>query len=277
MRRIALASLTIVVLNFGSLASAQSAADEDVHRRERLKFLDDRAAEFTLTAGRENARQLARSQAPILRWSNPVREFVNDGLTFLWLSGKRPEAVVTVWVRSPEGDLSAGELLHEFVTVSEKPLLLRRGERVLWSPEPGAAVNRPLPDAAAPQPTPARRLIQMRDLARRFHALTYKMESPHELRLLPQPLYRYQDDESDTLDGALFAFAEGNDAEALLLLEAAGDGSAWRYTLARMTSYRVVVRLDGRDVFDVNPYWKGPRSPNDPYVEAFDGPFALGE
>ena len=70
-------------------------------------------------------------------------------------------------------------------------------------------------------------------------------------------------------------------AEALLLLEATaseeGKRHAWRYTLARMTSYRVVVQLDNHEVFAVTPYWKGPRSPSDPYVEASDGPFALEE
>ena len=39
----------------------------------------------------------------------------------------------------------------------------------------------------------------------------------HELRLMPQPLYRYDaDDEGGTFDGALFAFAQGTDPEILL-------------------------------------------------------------
>jgi hypothetical protein len=278
MSRVYVAALAILQA-VSSSAMAQAPAAEDALRRQGFELLDSRAAEFQMRLDEEAAPPLARSKAPILRWSNPVREFVNDGLTFLWLEGERPAAVVTVWRRSSQADLRQGELLHEFVTLSASPLILRRHERILWSPQAAAVANDPLSSEFAPGETRARRLSQMRDLARRFQATSYKMESPHELRLMPQPLYRYENSGSGIVDGALFAFAEGNDAEALLLLEALREadrgGNRWRYTLARMTSYRVVVRLDDREVFSVNPYWKGPRSPKDPYVEAFDGPFSL--
>jgi hypothetical protein len=138
-------------------------------------------------------------------------------------------------------------------------------------------VNQPVADISTRQ-TAVRRLAQMRQTARRFQATSFKMGSPHELRLLPQPLYRYQAAERPILDGALFAFVEGNDAEALLLLEVSTGSRqepVWHYTLARMTSYRVVVRLDDRQILDAAPYWSNPRSANDPYVEATDGPFTL--
>jgi hypothetical protein len=180
-----------------------------------------------------------------------------------------------------EEDLKKGELWREFVSLSARPLVMRRGSQTIWSPRGATVADQPLADAPDPQTARTRRLAQMRDLARRFQATSYKMDSPFELRLMPQPLYRYEDQAAGILDGALFAFAEGNDAEALLLLEAAasddGKSHAWRYTLARMTAYRVVVRLDDREVFAVTPYWRGPRSPSDPYVEASDGPFALEE
>jgi hypothetical protein len=278
-------SLCLVGLLIGqavcSPATAQPSGEEETLRRRRMELLESVAADFEIRKNEEGVEPLARSKAPILRWSNPVRDFVNDGLVFLWLDGKRPEAAVTVWARSLEADLRQGELWRECVTLSARPLVLRREEQLLWSPQPAAVVNQPLPDADAPQATPSRRLIQMREIARSFQATTYKMEAPHELRLLPRPLYRYSDEEAGVLDGAMFAFVEGNDAEALLLLEAATDSgripAAWRFTLGRMTSYRVVIRRDDREIFDVAPYWKAPRSPNDPYVEAKDRPFSLGQ
>jgi len=252
---------------------------EDSVRQKRLKLLQSRVDQFQIETADQDRGELQRGKQPILRWSNPVRDFVNDGVTYLFFEGERPQAVVTVWARSPEANLESGEVLREFVSLSGKPLICRREDRELWSPKTGGLVEQTLADAPPPAARPAQRLAQMRDLARRFQATSYKMDSPNELRLLTQPLYRYQDEAVGILDGALFAFAEGNDPEALLLLEAvAGDDgkdSKWRYTLARMTTYRIAVRLDDREVFTANPYWTGPRKPDDPYVEAKDGTFTL--
>ncbi len=273
--------LALICVSLGLAANGAEPVQENSLREQRMELLESRTAELDLRFGDKDAEPLTRGKSPILRWSNPVREFVNDGITCLWLEGNRPLAVVTCWARSTEEDLRKGELLREFVSLSARPLTMRRGNQVIWSPRPAVVADQPLADAPAPQTARTRRLAQMRELARRFQATSYKMESPFELRLMPQPLYRYEDQESGILDGGLFAFAEGNDAEALLLLEAvAGDDGksyAWRYTLARMTSYRIVILLDNREVFAVTPYWRGPRSPTDPYVEAFDGPFALEE
>lgn len=95
-----------------------------------------------------------------------------------------------------------------------------------------------------------------------------------ELRLMSQPIYRFAADKSGIIDGALFAFAEGTDPEALLLLEAvrgAGESLAWRYTLARMTSRPIEVKVDDRSIWSAEGYWANPRSPSDPYVEIIRG------
>jgi len=268
------------LMSFAPVWSDEPTKTDESLRQKRLKALEERLEQFRIETAGDAGQELARGKQPILRWSNPVREFTNDGITYLYFAGERPRAVVTVWARSPEANLESGMVLREFVSLAGESLTCRRGERVVWSPKTGGLVDQALLGSPAPAERPAQRLAQMRDLARRFLATTYKMDSPHELRLMTQPLYRYEDKAAGILDGALFAFAEGNDAEALLLLEATADGvkdRKWRYTLARMTSYRVVVRLDDREVFDAAPYWKGPRKPEDPYAEAEDGPFTLRE
>jgi hypothetical protein len=274
-------SLAIVSLLLSSLGRSEEPAQEDALRRKRGEFLTAQIAEFDLRLDEEGAKPLARTKTPVSRWSNPVREFVNDGLTYLWLDGNRPVAMISCWVRGTDPRLRSGELWRGFVSLSGKPMTLRRGNQVLWSPRTRSLLDQPLMDAPAPQAVPALRLTQMREIARRFRATSYKMESPHELRLLPRPLYRFEDKDAGVLDGALFVFVEGNDSEAGLLLEAVtidgGRTYQWQYALVRLTSYRVVVRLDNREVFEVPPYWKGPRSPSDDYLEAKDGPYTLDD
>ena len=269
----------------GSLAEEPDKAAEVV-RQKRLEALLARLDQFQIEAAQpaEPAKEsvvLHRGKQPILRWSNPVRDFVNDGLVFLFLDGERPRCVVTVWARSPEARLESGEVWCEFVSLSAQPLVCQRAGRPLWTPKGGGLTEQLFADAPPPAERPAQRLVQMRDLARRFQATSYKLDDPHELRLLTQPLYRYQSAPAGILDGALFSFAEGNDPEALLLLEAAREGAGkppqWRYTLALATSYRVSVRLDDREIFSALPYWKNPRTPSDPYHEINDGPFTLGD
>ena len=104
----------------------------------------------------------------------------------------------------------------------------------------------------------------MRALARRFTARSIDgNEKDWELRLLPQPLYRFSDEAGGILDGGLFAFVVSNDPEFFVLLEAitAPQGEPqWRYSLARMSSRKHAVRLDGNEVWSVTNYYTEPRT-----------------
>jgi hypothetical protein len=92
---------------------------------------------------------------------------------------------------------------------------------------------------------------------------------------MPQPLYRYTAD-NGAAEGAVFALAQANDPEVLVVLELARpvpNGAAWSYGLARMSSAQLRVRLDDREVWSAKAYWSNPRAPEDPYQEAEDGKF----
>jgi hypothetical protein len=88
-----------------------------------------------------------------------------------------------------------------------------------------------------------------------------------ELRLLVQPVHRYQDDDALVLDGAVFVLAHGTNPEVLLQIEAVSvkGGPLWKYSLVRLGSAEMHVELDGREV------WTVPRTPgvvgrpDDPY------------
>ena len=77
------------------------------------------------------------------------------------------------------------------------------------------------------------------------------------------------------VDGAVFAFAEGTDPEVLVILEARRDADhpegRWSYSVARMTSPGVEVRLGDPVVWSGLPYWNNPRSRDDAYGEAYLG------
>jgi hypothetical protein len=123
-----------------------------------------------------------------------------------------------------------------------------------WTPlapgiEMAAITGAPRPARSAPQ-----RLAQMRAFTRDFSASTTDhTERRLELRLLPNPLYRYESTDPDVLDGALFAFVISTDPEALLVIEARkqapADGPVWDYAICRLTDLGLMVRHNGKEVF----------------------------
>ena len=105
----------------------------------------------------------------------------------------------------------------------------------VWLPKGGGLVGQKL-EGPAPADGKVQRLTQMRALAARFAVTCYDSNTnePRELRLLTQPLYRFEAEKHKISDGALFAFVITNDPEMFLLLEAATDkgpegsgGSRW--------------------------------------------------
>jgi hypothetical protein len=74
------------------------------------------------------------------------------------------------------------------------------------------------------------------------------------LRLLVQPVHRYQDEKRKVLDGAVFLLAYDNNPQVLLLIEIVqpAEGAArWQYLLGRVSSADLHVALDGREVWTV--------------------------
>jgi len=251
-------------------------ADTAAARQARLDYLKLRAAECELFKQADRSSPLPLSKEALLRYTNPVRGIkLSDGATFLWLDGQRPLAVATWSLRGP------GNVWREFTSLSGEPLACMRGGVEIWSPKTGGLLDQLLPDAPVPLPSATRRLGQMRDLAGRFSATVYLPPDETvvtELRLLSQPIYRYKEESAGILDGGLFSLAEATDPEVLLLLEARrskpeGDYH-WRYTLARMTSVRTIVRLDAKERWSLPNFWVNPRSPSDPYFESGDGKYS---
>jgi hypothetical protein len=158
----------------------------------------------------------------------------------------------------------------EFHSLATSPVRAERDGQPEWVPRRAGVEFKAIPGAPAPAGTPAQRLRQMRDLSREFTAEeTDRREVNRGLRLLTQPLYRYESTDPAVLDGALFTFAEGTDTEIILLIEArrSGEGFVWQYAPARMNSVELRVFHRNREVWSVPTIsWEQAFDSREPYT-----------
>jgi hypothetical protein len=216
------------------------------------KIYRDEAEKHLFYRDAEHREQLKLVDHPIMHWNN---EGTWSGDVFVWTHRGRPE-VIGCMLSGPVGG-GKRNVFDEFHLLADEPIApadLQTHRR--WAPEAGLKLA-PVPDAAAPAATAPARLAQMRKISRQFTA-HMQVSTPWELRLLTQPLYRYGNEESDVLDGALFAYVWtlGTDPELILLLECRrGDqGFAWHYAPVQFTNREAWLKYDGREVWRIAPH-----------------------
>ena len=236
---------TVVILSILVAAppeGASPAPGKPDREKARKELVAKMAAEVTLgyevTRGKEEIR-LVLHKDPILRWSNPAAGSIY-GDVYIWTEAGRPEVLASVYrwyhpYRSQTVEvhsLSTGE-----VAITSK-------QNKMWTP--AAAGIELLPAAGAPVPaeSAAQRLQQMRRLSAEFSVRLIDTREEkqkgieRELRMLNQPVFRYESKNPELLDGAIFGFVEGTDPEAWLLLEARKkeDRFIWQFAFARMNN-----------------------------------------
>jgi hypothetical protein len=265
-------SLALCIMALGQTAVEPRT---ESNRQDRLQYFRQLATELVLS-GPDGARFDLKPE-PVLRYSNAVRESgSSDGATFLWLNGKGPLAAVSFSIRRPDS-----HVYREVTSFSSAPLVCEQPSTPTWSPKTGGLVHQPFADAPTPASGRAQRLTQMGSLARRFSANCFhpRLDKSSELRLLTTPLYRFEDPQNGVLDGALYGFVVSTDPELFLLVEAVSDhrngSSKWRYSLARMTSHKVTVRLDDFEIWSVPNFFRDPAEDRrtGPYTEIRLGRF----
>jgi hypothetical protein len=143
--------------------------------------------------------------------------------------------------------------VHEFHSLSTKALVPERAALNEWRPRAGV-VFKPLPEAPKPADSVRQRTFQLRALSREFSARSVdEQKQSWELRLLPNPLFRYESTDPDVLDGALFAFvtSAGTDPEVIIAIEArrSEDGFQWQYLVARFSDLDLYVKLKDQEVW----------------------------
>jgi hypothetical protein len=231
-------------------------------REDRLRTMQQHAADYRLSVSGEQEEVLVLQKKPVLRWSNPLRE-TDDGAVFLWtMSNGRPAAALSIYTHEQVF------IDHEFQSLALVPIVAERGQIPVWRPAKAGMEFREMPGAVEVEETSALRLSQMRKMLGEFSASMGRERWRHELRLLRQPLYRYGDEGSDILDGAVFAFCQGTDPELLVAVEVRADmeGSrTWHYAPARFNMGSLELKHDGKPVWTVDD-WNRVPDPTEPYI-----------
>ncbi len=231
----------------------QSTPDE-----RRLQIIKEVAKAYSLYDARDVEHPLTRAN-PLLKFEDPVTQ-ATMGAVYVWSNDqKRPLAIASIYFR---GD---GARVDEFQSLTEANLVAEFRDEVVWRPALPGVEWKILP-GGVPDTRPLR-LAKMRELARQFAASVRDAKSGRqELRLLPQPIYRYEDANRRIVDGALFCYAKGTNPEVLLLLQAetSAGGTQWQHAFCRMTERECEVKSDEHVV------WKAaktqiPQAPEDPY------------
>jgi hypothetical protein len=207
--------------------------------------------EFYLDADKRQKLELRRD--PVMRYMSPVDY---RGEVYVWTHQGRP-AVIGCIFSAPEG-ASRRRVMHELHSLAPHALVAGAAHLTSWQPQEAGIKLEPIPDAPEPARDRARRMAQMRDLARRFSAHMARQDSQlEELRPLPQPLYRYEpsDEAAQVVDGAIFGYVWtiGTDPEVLLVVEArrAGNDVRWHFAPARFTNREVWVKYQKHEIWRV--------------------------
>jgi hypothetical protein len=225
---------------------AHAKLDGDTAKR--LEQYKQAAGRYTIERHSDPPVALTLKAEPVFRWNSPLRT-AYDGVIYVWTANGRPEAVATFYRNIRSGAIFEQ---HEFQSLSPVGLTASYAGQTVWDTgEPGLTLEA-LPGAPRPATSPAARLRQMRALAEEFGAEVIERNVASSLRLLKQPLYRFEAGQDGTGDGALFGFVHATDPEVLLVIESrsAGGVPAWHYGLARMSGWPLRARHKDRLVWE---------------------------
>jgi hypothetical protein len=183
----------------------------------------------------------------ILHWSSD-----NDwsGDVFVWMARGRPQVIGCMLSSPTKPERTA---IHEFHTLSTDPLgPAEMAANYRWAPKAGVEFQKL---DGLPAATAVGRLPQMRAISRDLHAFM-QADGKYELRLLPQPLLRYQPTDGDVVDGALFTWVwagRGTDPEVVVAIECHRtlQGLEWRYAPVRLTTREVWLTHEDRELWRV--------------------------
>lgn len=207
------------------VASTRGIAQEKYTPEELQTFFDRVAKQYEF-----EPKSFKLIEQPLLHWANPVRRQEQGGL-YVWTEDGRPAAMASIF----SFEVGGGRVMyrHEIFSTTEYAMTAKLNGRVVWEPKANVDLWTDMEGVPAPASVPARRLSQLRGIARQFRGEKTELDGGQvKLKLMPQPLFRYSSEKQSVIDGAVFGIVEATDPEIYLFVEAyTGEGQKpkWRY------------------------------------------------
>ncbi|HZL90839.1 MAG TPA: hypothetical protein VFB96_20900 [Pirellulaceae bacterium] len=248
-RQLVLAALSISL----TCSTAFTAEPVKGRREELLRQMRSLAEETKIKCdGSDCQPELVKS--PVFRYDDQPRRFI-DATVWAWTSQGYPVAFQKIEAKLHQ---STGEPQwgYCFTSLTEDKLSVEWSSgRTFRSTEPGISWDL-VPAASAPASRSADRRRQARDIVRGFAGrivIDPKTNRSAEMRLLPTPMFEYDDVESSLLRGAVFGFVVyGTNPDVLVLLEVRNqDGkSQWHFAAARLTTGGITLNYQEKKVWE---------------------------
>lgn len=187
----------------------------------------------------------------LIAWTNPVSG-VRPGGLYLWTREGRPAAIVKMFYNA-----NSKRWFQQMQSLARDRISAEQEDgTTIWRPQGPGIEMVPAAGAPAPGDSPVVRLRQMRQMIEQFAVYdNFQEGSEWGLRPLPKAIYRYGGPPADVVDGAIFAFVQGTNPEAIVLFEARplgkNGGSAWHCAVARLTGYPARATYQSRPIWSV--------------------------
>jgi hypothetical protein len=215
------------------------------------KFFRDEALTFDIEIVKTK-KKLELQDKPLINWQNTER-MLEQGSFFVWMDGTKPAVVASIFTYEYQGIVHRR---YEVISMIAKELVATLDGVTVWTPVPASVEGILMDKETEPAATPVKRLAQMRNVARSLTGkLTLDNNGNSELRLMPQPLVRYQSEEDGIVDGALFSLAIGTDPEILFKVEARQKDGISKWYVAPFRSHfgQLELNHDGETVWSTQP------------------------
>jgi len=258
--------LLICLFTTGLIGQANPIEATEARKAALDGFLKD-AQTYEMRLEADTPKRLELLPNSILNWGSAERNG-EDGGIFVWMNDGRPEVVGAIWSLYRKSTQQT-VWRHGLQSLCERPVTATFESKLIWSPKTPGVQFKALNEAEAPAANSAARLAQMRNLAREFTVeLDEQSGGTTPLRLLTQPILRYEPRDGIAREGAIFAFSAGNDPDALLLVEArdAEHGPRWEFAFGRLHFVEIRAFRRGEQV------WKVERDRENPQHQFGAGP-----
>jgi hypothetical protein len=235
----------------------------------RLELMKETAGRIQIGVEENAGGMLKLEPQPVMRWANHG-SFIVDAATFVWLDDHRPQVIGGMWIKN-------GHAFFDLQSLSARPLSAKVDGTARWSTSRPGLLWDPVAEAPSPAPSRVGRLRQMKQLAGEFSVYAVKTAPDYDegslwhLRMMARPIYRYA--EEAAVDGAIFAFTQGTDPEAFLLLESRHEdaGGRWHFAMAPACVWELHAQRGDHEVWS-RPKWNLQDTDK---VYSLVGPFAV--